>query len=154
MKTDLSLAPLLPKDAQDLYRLIDKNRQALGHMVWAATATLESTIKFIKTTPDKVHGIRVMGRLAGCVALRTMPSGNKMLGYWLAQEFWGRGYATRAVSMMLDAMEKKPVFAQIRHGNIASKRVLQKNGFVVTDQDLQWQYLKLVGRKRAALDCL
>ena len=55
------------------------------------------------------------------------------MGYWLSEEYWGRGIATRAVTAMSDwAFENynlTRVFAMAFAHNAASIRVLEKSGF-------------------------
>jgi len=55
------------------------------------------------------------------------------MGYWLAEPFWGRGYATRAVAAASEwAFENYRiirVFAMVFSHNAASIRVLEKAGF-------------------------
>jgi ribosomal-protein-alanine N-acetyltransferase len=55
------------------------------------------------------------------------------MGYWLSEEFWGRGIATRAVTAMSEwAFENYKltrVFAMAFAHNVASIRVLEKAGF-------------------------
>jgi RimJ/RimL family protein N-acetyltransferase len=55
------------------------------------------------------------------------------MGYWLSEEFWGRGIATSAVTAMSDwALENYKltrVFAMAFAHNTASIRVLEKAGF-------------------------
>jgi RimJ/RimL family protein N-acetyltransferase len=58
------------------------------------------------------------------------------LGYWLAPEAWGRGYATEAgravVAIARDALRLKRLHAGPFVDNPASGRVLQKLGFRAT----------------------
>lgn len=55
------------------------------------------------------------------------------IGYWLAQPYWGRGIATRAVEAMTDyAFATYPIvriYANVFEGNVASARVLEKVGY-------------------------
>ena len=52
------------------------------------------------------------------------------VGYWIGRAFWGRGYATRALTLLLDEVRDRPVFAHLAEGNIGSRRVLEHCGFV------------------------
>ena len=56
------------------------------------------------------------------------------LGYWLGEPFWGRGITTRAVAAIVDhafgSFDLVRLYAYVFEGNIASERVLEKNGFV------------------------
>ena len=55
------------------------------------------------------------------------------MGYWLSEEYWGRGITTRVVTAMsewaLDNYNLTRVFAQAFAHNAASIRVLEKAGF-------------------------
>ena len=59
--------------------------------------------------------------------------GRHVLGYWLAPEAWGRGYATEAgravVAIARDALRLKRIHASHFVDNPASGRVLGKLGF-------------------------
>ncbi|MFZ1134302.1 MAG: GNAT family protein [Candidatus Korobacteraceae bacterium] len=56
------------------------------------------------------------------------------MGYWLSEDFWGRGIATRAVTAMsewaFDHYKLTRVFAMAFAHNAGSIRVLEKSGFV------------------------
>lgn len=56
------------------------------------------------------------------------------LGYWLGKEFWGKGYMPEAVKELLryafENLGMTTVFCGYYDGNIQSKRVQEKVGFV------------------------
>ncbi len=56
--------------------------------------------------------------------------GDRMLGYWVGREFWGRGIATEALRQFVDIVEERPLTASVAEHNVASLRVLEKSGFV------------------------
>nr|WP_048058324.1 GNAT family protein [Pyrococcus yayanosii] len=62
-------------------------------------------------------------------------NGYAELGYFLAKEFWGKGYATEAVSLALtyafEWINLRKVIARVYAPNKASIRVLEKNGFIL-----------------------
>ena len=62
-------------------------------------------------------------------------SGEREVGYWLGQEFWGKGIATQALSAFLAQVTIRPLYAHVAKHNIASQRVLEKCGFVVFGHD-------------------
>lgn len=57
------------------------------------------------------------------------------LGYWLGEDFWGRGIASRAVPVVcaqgFEQLALARLRALVRNSNAASLRVLEKNGFVL-----------------------
>ena len=74
-------------------------------------------------------------RLVGGIAL-IEENGSHELGYWLAPEAWGRGYATEAGSAVIEmarhALGLRRIAARHHVENPASGRVLRKLGFVET----------------------
>lgn len=54
------------------------------------------------------------------------------VGYWIARDYWGRGIATRALALFLQEVRKRPLHARAARHNVASIRVLQRCGFVLT----------------------
>ena len=60
--------------------------------------------------------------------------GQRYVGYWLGQSFWGKGIATEALMQFLKK-EVRPLLARVAKTNIASRRVLEKCGFVVVGDE-------------------
>lgn len=64
------------------------------------------------------------------------PEGTAEIGYGLLSEFWGKGYATEAVTAAVKWASQQPdvtaIEAETDDENIASQRVLEKTGFVPT----------------------
>jgi RimJ/RimL family protein N-acetyltransferase len=62
-------------------------------------------------------------------------TGNAELGYWIAEPYWGKGYATTAVKKMIDYGFKtwnlRRIFARPFGTNLASQKVLEKAGFLL-----------------------
>ena len=61
--------------------------------------------------------------------------GRRLVGYWLGREFWGKGLATRALAELIDDLGTQPLYAYVAKTNVASIRVLEKCGFVRSDED-------------------
>ena len=74
---------------------------------------------------------RATNAFVGMVELRLHPP-KADFGYILAERFWGRGYATEAVQVVVDWTMKQPeiwrLWATCSPENIASAKVLQKVG--------------------------
>ncbi len=93
---------------------------------------------------ERVSGdcVRVIERIAdgeplGLIGLHPAAGGAHELGYWLARDAWGRGYATEAGEAMLEAFESKGGGALVAGhytDNPASGRVLEKLGFSPTGE--------------------
>ena len=92
------------------------------------------------------------GEVAGN-ALSWVMDGRQVIGYWLGSEFWGKGLATRAVAELVDVLAVRPLHAWVATSNVASRRVLEKCGFVVVktkvehderlDREIEVQLLEL-----------
>jgi len=61
-------------------------------------------------------------------------SGKTEVGYWLGREYWGKGIATRALSIFLGQVRVRPLYAYVARHNLASVRVLEKCGFTILGQ--------------------
>ncbi len=69
------------------------------------------------------------GRLAGHIASWLL--GEELnVSYWIAREFWGRGVASQALTQFLGVAAQRPIHGRAAADNAASRRVLEKCGFV------------------------
>ena len=73
------------------------------------------------------------GRLIGNTGLTSLDGGPEIeLGYHLAKEAWGKGYATEVAGALLDygfqTLGLKKILAVTHPDNVASQRVLEKVG--------------------------
>ncbi|MGV8832380.1 MAG: GNAT family N-acetyltransferase [Devosia sp.] len=70
------------------------------------------------------------------------------LGYWMGQQFAGKGIMTEAVAATLpfvfDTLNLHRIHAAFLPGNMASRRVLEKNNFV--EEGFAEKYLQINGR--------
>lgn len=52
------------------------------------------------------------------------------IGLSLGSKFWNRGIASKAINLLTTNLDTNlPIFATVRNGNIASDKLLSKNGF-------------------------
>jgi len=65
------------------------------------------------------------------------------VGYWIGKSFWGRGIASAALAEFLDQIKIRPLYAHVAIHNIASRRVLEKCGFVIHEEGQKEFVLKL-----------
>lgn len=78
-------------------------------------------------------------QLVGAVGLHEdpeEPEGNLEIGYWIAEKYWGQGYATEAARAVVDlarlSLRMKALRSAYFEDNPASGRVLTKLGFKPT----------------------
>jgi len=89
----------------------------------------------ILTEGSGVHRTIVCdGQVAGNVVSWPTES-ERLVGYWIGREYWGRGITTAALTEFLDVVEQRPLHAFVARDNIGSIRVLEKCGFVRCGED-------------------
>jgi RimJ/RimL family protein N-acetyltransferase len=83
------------------------------------------------------------GQVAGNIVSFNL-FGEREVGYWIGQEYWGKGVATRALSLFLGLEKQRPLHAHVARHNFASQRVLEKCGFIITGEG---QYTNFQGEE-------
>jgi len=118
-------------------KIWDQVRDLLPHPY-----TLKDADFFIELTqkedPEQTFGILKNGELCGVVGLvmqNDVYRKTAEIGYWIGEEFWGQGIATKAVALITDygfqELDLIRLYAGIFDYNKASMQVLEKNGFVM-----------------------
>ena len=74
------------------------------------------------------------GSVAGQIGAWTDGT-ERLVGYWIGREFWGRGVASAALAQFLHYETTRPLTACVAKHNAASIRVLQKAGFTLVRED-------------------
>lgn len=92
---------------------------------WAKILADETVIK---------QTIVFQGQAAGNV-VSWVQSGEREVGYWIGQEFWGRGIASQALKLFLEQIQERPLYAHVAKHNLGSQRVLEKCGFRLWGED-------------------
>lgn len=87
---------------------------------------------------EQTRAIVVDGKAVGSIGIfqgSDVYVKNAEIGYWLAEEYWGKGIMPRAICQMLDhafeTMDIMRIYAQPFWENRASRRVLEKVGFTL-----------------------
>jgi len=97
---------------------------------WAKILADESNI--LKTI---LYGDQVAGNI---VSWEQPDEGSEQeVGYWLGREYWGKGIATRALAAFLEHVTARPLYAYVAKHNLASIRVLEKCGFIITGEEAE-----------------
>jgi RimJ/RimL family protein N-acetyltransferase len=81
-----------------------------------------------------LRAIEVDGQVAGHLVSFLLED-KRQVGYWLGKEFWGKGIATEALNQFLGVVKTRPLFGHVAKHNIGSRRVLEKCGFIVIEDD-------------------
>jgi RimJ/RimL family protein N-acetyltransferase len=62
-------------------------------------------------------------------------SHERLVGYWIGRDHWGKGIASRALSLFVaDVDTRRPLHAHVARHNPASIRVLEKAGFEIVGE--------------------
>jgi RimJ/RimL family protein N-acetyltransferase len=129
-------APSIAKHADNI-RIWDNVRDFFPHPYSISDA--QDFIKMVTSRegPALELAIEINGEVAGCVGIEPGFDVERVgikLGYWLGEEYWGRGIMPEAVRQMVEYIfqefpEVTKIFADVFAFNRASQRVLQKVGF-------------------------
>lgn len=142
----LFLRPCWPEDWEDLFRLI-ANPEIVRNLTRAPWPyRVEDAREFVLREPRRMlpHFLVTVPGAAGARTIGSIgldnDAGRTELGYWIARDDWGRGYATEAASAVLRmaaALGHRRLFAGHFADNPASGRVLVKAGFRPTGDVLR-----------------
>ena len=138
------LRPLAAADAERAFDAIHGRREILDWLVWPGPETIDDLLPaFVHWAACGEEGDNYHFAIAdprddafvGTIGVRFAGHpGDGQIGYWLATDRWGRGAATEAVGLLahlaFTALAARRLHATVFFGNTASRRVLEKNGFV------------------------
>lgn len=86
--------------------------------------------------PAKVLAIVIDGEACGAIGIFIQQNVQRLtaeLGYWISEMYWGKGYTTAAVKVMIkyafDTFDVIRLYARPFPFNIASQKVLEHSGF-------------------------
>jgi len=135
----LVLVPLTKRHALELYQLVQQNHRHLtahGDYEDLVAMPLEGlSTELAESTDGHLRfGIFLWGQLVGRIDLIAVDPPRYGLGYWLAQNATGRGYATAALKTLIEfastELRASDIFAGVTHGNSRSAAVLERAGFM------------------------
>ncbi len=154
---NISLKLLNKSDAEDLYALINSNRLYLRQWLsWLdKIKEVNDTVSFINNTRDQFAnnngfqaGILVDQKLTGIIGLHEIDWEDKKteIGYWIDQNYQGRGIITKACKALLDylfnRLKLNKVEIHCAEQNTKSQQIPLKLGFVREGliREAQWLY--------------
>lgn len=102
--------------------------------------TIEDAVSFLELASNGslgyILGIYDNNTFVGCCSLipqHDVYRINAEIGYWIGESYWGKGYATEAVKLLIDSafdeLDLLRVYAYVFEYNTGSMRVLEKVGF-------------------------
>jgi RimJ/RimL family protein N-acetyltransferase len=139
MSNNILLKEVLPEDLETFY----KHQQEKAALHMAAFTSKDPTdrnafnIHWQKIQSDKTVIIKTIitdDKVVGHV-LSYETDGKPEVSYWIGQEHWGKGIATKALNIFLEDVNKtRPIYARVAKDNASSIRVLQKCGFKIIEE--------------------
>jgi len=102
---------------------------------WLQQRLDESTVLIISTKhDDTIIGLVLISKNQGVKGDRSLN-----IGYLLAENYWGQGYASELLQALVKHFQSKPnitgIFAGVESDNRASIRVLEKCGFKLSTSE-------------------
>ena len=144
----LTLRPIEAGDAEAVLRGIGNWNviRWLAHPPWPyaradADGFIARSLARNEAPGDIARAIALDGALIGVIGINPRQAG-PVLGFWLAEPFWGHGHMTKAASMMIDRFFETGSFPALMsgylEGNAASARIHATLGFVETGRSRLW----------------
>ena len=131
----LVLKKLVDADKERLVSLIGDFRVSKTLSNVPYPYTLDDADEWLKIVDNEEFNLNIFlnDDLIGGVGLTPIEDDFCELGYWLAVEYWGQGYATESVRGLLSYAKTNTPYekfkANVYKENVASAKVLEKNGF-------------------------
>lgn len=168
--TLVNLREILINDAQDITLLL-MNYNVSKHL-WEIPNpySIDDALEFIKCANSDFNTLKALHfaieskiiprsrnnlKFVGTISVKNMDLVNKKadLGYWIGEQYWGRGIATECLKLIIDyafsaELGLKQLCAYVFPENKASMRVLEKNGMNKIGEVNE--YHKLSGRDRTS----
>jgi len=139
---NVTLRPLLLTDSKAIAK------HANNRLIWQ---NLRDRFPFPYTEMDAIRFIQIVSKdfpvtdfaidingeavgVAGIILKDDIYRENGEIGYWLSQDYWGKGIGTGVIGELVrkafEEFKLYRVYAEVFEGNIASARALEKNGFI------------------------
>ena len=145
----MSVIALRPVEESDLDTLFDQMRDP--ESVWMAAFSAEhpddkttfyTHMTKQKNSPDiTLRAVTCNGRVVGSIASFVF-QGQTEITYWIDRAAWGRGIASRALTLFLDLVPTRPLYAYVASDNNGSLRVLQKAGFKTIGTETSFAHVR------------
>jgi RimJ/RimL family protein N-acetyltransferase len=130
-------------DAMDIFARYASDREVTRYLGWPRHEALEQTHAFLGFSDTEwerwpagpyLIGLRKTGALLGSTGFGFESATDASVGYVLARDAWGKGFATEALQALTafaGALGLRRMHALCHAEHIASQRVLEKCGFLL-----------------------
>jgi [ribosomal protein S5]-alanine N-acetyltransferase len=135
-------------DAPELFQLANNEKVGLA-CGWLPHKNEEESLEILRNTLITENSFAIVEKsdkkLIGAIGVNHLAegeftkTGDVELGYWLGEDFWGKGYMQEAVALVLDycfdELGKDKVWCAHFEDNQQSRRFQEKFGFVYHHKD-------------------
>lgn len=136
-----NLKPVREDDAEVLFPYIHK-RKVTDTIVWDGPESLDTYKEGFKEREHQVLRQEIYmftifhdGKACGTCSIRPEDEFKANIGLWIAEEYHGKGIGTNAVAELVkfgfEFLKLKKIEASVFIGNIQSRRIFEKNGFML-----------------------
>ncbi len=140
----ITLRLLRQSDAEDIFRVVDREREHLGRwLIWVDSAhEAADTRRFLASVEKKreegetcAYGIWAGSEVLGICGLHDISriNANGQIGYWLCESAQGHGVMTGAVEALLSlgfaVLELERIELRAAERNVRSWRIAERLGF-------------------------
>lgn len=139
---ELYLQQIAFNDADEIFRLIDANRDFLGKWLpfVKVTKSVKNTLAFIEDiqksySRELVFTITYQGKITGLIGFKDIDRGNRKfeIGYWITSQNEGNGIVTRCcktcIDLAFDKMKMNRVQIKCGVGNVRSINIPKRLNF-------------------------
>lgn len=149
------LRPISVADVDAAFALVHQRREVTDWLVWDGPETREELVRYYESWANRQpsganYHFAVIERASGafCGAIGLRFEGHAFegdVGYWLGARHWSAGLGSEAVALVawlaFEHLAAEALVARVFESNVASERVLAKNGFR-EDPDVRDQVVK------------
>ena len=144
-EASLELRTLVPGNADEVFDVIDKDREYLRKWLpWVddtyspyhSLGTIERWKKAFDAKSGFVFGIFLGGNYIGNIGIHDIDKNNNsaMIGYWLGKNHQGKGIMTDCVRVLtnfgFDELELNRIWIGCAFGNVKSRAIPERLGYV------------------------
>jgi len=133
----ISLEKITDKHRDSLERLLNNENVSKWLLHVPFPYSLSDADEFIEkcksNKADHLFAIEKDGVHTGGIGIHIKGEHKAEIGYWIGEEYWGKGIATEAlkkiIAIALNDLKLKRIYAGTFEDNIASEKLLLKCGF-------------------------
>ena len=139
---DVLIRPLRDDDASAVFAMT-RDREAVQMAAFTGPdpddrEAFDRHFARIRATPHVCNfAVELGGELVGTVAAFDQ-EGDREVTYWIGRRWWGRGIARRALALLIEVEDARPLAARAAAHNVGSIRVLEANGFVEVAREVSF----------------